>query len=293
MNELELAQAAYASVPEPDAATVADARAAFVARIGRRRSRRLPVALGFAAAAAAASVAVLGLLPSRAEGLPAKAIIRGAYVASLPPVSGIRHVRESLHTVGFPGHSILDEWFSVTAPFALHTRAADASSGLLQESEWSTCGSITYDSRQNALSVNGWPTPLTVRHSLRLVSDPLLAFQAAYRGHRVSYGDKTTFNGLPAYKLVIDQGHGTTLTYIVRRGSFAPLQDTRTVAGVRGGTTVTTYLAFETLTRTPQNERLLHVAPRTQALLFHTGRFASSGPCRTFGSFDALRKETP
>lgn len=282
MIEFELLEAAYTAVPEPTAASVARTRDALLAAIGARRRRRRRLALATGVSGAAAAVAAVGLvfLPGRAQGLSAKSIIRATYVATLPPANGIRHVRMVKTTSVLPGRrEVVDEWFSVRPPLTLHTRSSAGN-----ESEFTACGSLAYDPKLNVLSVTAWSSGAT-RFGLRLHADPLLAFEAAYNGHRVSYGGKMTFRGESAYKLVVDRG-SATVTFIVTRDTFTPL---RTIWSTRRETDVTTYLVFETLPRTARNEHVLHIAPHAHALLSHSGTFKPTKACKGFGTSDSLR----
>lgn len=270
MNDLDLLERAYASVPEPDAATVEAARATLLRKIEPQPRRRLRIAASVALVAAAGVVALTVSLPNRAEGLPARKIIRSAYVASLPPNQGIRHTRLSIATAGFSGHSVNDWWMSVGQPFALRVLHFDGT-----ETEWTPCGSIDRNAQYNRLSVNPWHIPAGAQRTLRLEADPLLAFQKAYRGNLVTYGGKTTFHGQPAYKLVTFQSD-TTTTYLIRRDSYRPLQVTRTVPGQ---TTITTFLAYETLPLTATTQRLLHIQLHLTKPLWHGQDFYRVDRC--------------
>src|SRR5260221_8446040 len=93
MPAFELLEAGFEAVREPERAAVARARAAFLARIDRRPHRRRMVALAAGLAfVVAAAVFALVFLPSRAEGLSGKQIIRAAYRLTFPPAHGIRHL---------------------------------------------------------------------------------------------------------------------------------------------------------------------------------------------------------
>jgi hypothetical protein len=269
--DLELLEQAYASVPEPDAAAVDAARTAFLAEIGTRPARRrLRLAVTVALAVAAGVVAAVVFLPNRAEGLPGKKIIRAAYVASLPPARGIRHVREVLSTVGFAQKGINDYWSSVRHPFAILVRHSGG-----METEWTACGSIDLDRRGNRLSFNRWNVPATVQRTLRLEADPLLSFQKAYRSHLVTFAGKTTFNEQPAYKLVTVQDD-TKITYLVAQASYRPLRVTRVVPGQ---TTITTFLVYETLPWTTTTRQLLHIHLHLSAPLYNGKDFYRVDRC--------------
>ena len=94
MSEFDAFTDWFAEVPSPDDEAVARARAAFVARIGRRRRARRWAGAAVLAALLLATVAgLMALLPSNASGLPTKRIIRGSSAIKLPPAHGIRHMR--------------------------------------------------------------------------------------------------------------------------------------------------------------------------------------------------------
>jgi sugar lactone lactonase YvrE len=280
MTGFELLEAAFEAVPEPNQAAVARARAAFLARIDRRPRRRRMVAIAISLACVVATAAAFALvfLPSRAAGLSSKQIIRAADGLAFPPTHGIRHVRTVLTTQGRSGRGVVDAWISATPPFARHTRSGGS------ETEWTSCGSLSYDRRTNSLSVNVWRTPPTVRRTLQFFSDPLFAFESAYRAHQVNYLGKTTFRGIPAYKLVTSKG-GTTITLLVRQGTYAPLQ-TRVDTGAQVG--VETYTVFETLPRTSQTEALLHLSPHHPVRVERSGAARPPRGCAAFGA-SALR----
>jgi hypothetical protein len=128
MTGFEVLEAAFEAVPQPDQAAVARARAAFLARIERRPRRRRTVALaaGLVFVVATAAAFALVFLPSRAEGLSGRQIIRAAFRLTFPPAHGIRHLRTVLTTQCRPGRGVADGWISAGPPFALHTRSGAA-----------------------------------------------------------------------------------------------------------------------------------------------------------------------
>lgn len=273
MRELDALSEWFSTVPPPDDEGIARARAALLAHIGRRRSgRRWTLAIAGALLLAAVAAVLALLLPSRAAGLPAKRIVRASYALMLPPAHGIRYLR--ILRAG----AIEDVWLAASTPFALHQRSGAG------EEEWGPCGSIAYGAAHKTLAVDLWRVPLTVQRTLRLDSDPLFAVREALRARRVKFVRRVTFRGIPAYEIVA-HSRGLTLTLIVRRGTYAPLQ-LRSDTGAQVFTE--RIVRFETLPRTVETEPLLHVRHHAAVLVTRSGTSHPSAGCAGFGR-DALR----
>jgi hypothetical protein len=285
MTELELLRREFDEVPEPDEASTELARAALRVEIEasapvastRFRRRWLRPLTGIAIVAAATAI-LLVLVGPFGSGPARVDVASAAYAAFSPSRSGIWHVvvvqTQSFQSPG-AGMSVArvrdETWSTTGAPHVLRVIGSENVPGLPSRVEqvFSRCGWLYYSADTNVLQIAG-----PEKASATPVSpppDPAASYRQAYKSGQVVYQGRTTFAGIPAYKLVVHYRHGTyaaTTTFIVRQDNYYPLQ-TSSVVNVSGrtGTDVLTYTTYELLPSTAANERLLRLAPHPHMLI--------------------------
>jgi hypothetical protein len=288
VNEVELLRREFDDVPVPGEASTEHARAALRAEIeaaapspaaSRRSGRRwLRPMAGVAIAAAAAAIALVlvgpfGHGPARVD------VASAAYEAFAPKRNGIWHVVVvetgtgwQSPEAGMSGARVRDETWSTTgATPVLRWIRSENVPGLPSRVEqvFSPCGWLYYSADTNVVQIAG-PEKITAS-PVSPPPDPAASYRQAYESGHVVYRGRTTFNGTPAYKLVVAYRHGTyaaTTTFIVRQDNYYPLRTSSVVnASGRTGTSVLTYTTYELLPRTAANERLLRLAPHRDELV--------------------------
>ena len=282
MNELELLRREFDGVPEPDEASTEPARAALRMEIEASAptvTRRWLRPLTGAAIAAAAAAILLALVGPFGHGPARVDVASAAYEALAPKGNGIWHVVVVETGTGVegpgPGMSrarIRDETWSTTGPpHVLRWITSGKVAGLPSRVEQvsSPCGWLYYSADTNVTQVAG---PQKVNDSrFTPPPDPAASYRHAYESGQVVYRGTTTFNGVPAYKLVVMYRHGTyaaTTTFIVRQDNYYPLRTSSVVnASGRTGTDVLTYTTYELLPDTKANERLLRLGPHPNMLV--------------------------
>jgi hypothetical protein len=288
VTELDLLRREFEAVPESDEETVLRARARLLEEIASQRPRlrpRRPLRFLAAVAAVALVAGVVALVVPREHALTGEAIAAATYRVFTTPRGVIRHV-----VVTQPSGSRVEEWVAGSPPYATHTRTAAG------ETEITRCGQITYDSVANLVTVHEEPrNPVWFfRHGR---DDPAREFLLG-AGEYVSparfgplrYLGKTTFRGIPAYRLVrLDRtGHGWRVVYLVRRDSYYPLRIALYVPGQPPS--VDTFSAFELIPRGAGTEHLLHLGPHPGAFLLRTSvtNFYRPRDCAGFAAFQSL-----
>jgi hypothetical protein len=173
---------------------------------------------------------------------------------------------------GMRGARVRDETWSTTgAPLVLRSISSENVPWLPSRVEqvFSRCGWLYYSADTNVIQIAG---PQRVSASpVTPPPDPAASYRRAYKSGQVVYRGTTTFNGVPAYKLVVRYRHGTyaaTTTFIVRQDNYYPLRTSSVVnASGRTGTDVLTYTTYELLPDTKANERLLRLGPHPNMLV--------------------------
>ena len=171
-----------------------------------------------------------------------------------------------------------ERWVATRPPYGLRV-----SSPGWGETEVGPCGSIQYVERNNLLRVayhQAAPNDLRpYRAAITGALDPAREYRRLFRSRRISYRGATTFRGVAAYILIIG-GRENSFTYVVRRDNYHPL---RTIWRTPTYVETTTFMTFEYLSRTRQNNRLLHVGRHPGARVVRTGP-RPRGTCARFGT---------
>ena len=186
----------------------------------------------------------------------------------------------------------IDEWWAASGPpYARLDRYAYANAKGALTILTTSCGQISYDQAANLFSVSPRAEPVQI-----VQSDAAAAYRDAYRHGRVHYRGKTTFRGIPAFRLSVTQ-YGAVDTMIVRRENDYPLKTvSRRETAQFVSTYVTTYSTFEHIRRSPRSERLLQVPQHAGAFFVLLPPTApTAGSCKRFGSRQSLigRSGTP
>ncbi len=222
-------------------------------RKARRRARRVvrrALALSVPAAAAAATTATVLLTAGGASG------------PSTASAAIIRHVRAELTA---PASSILHESATVTLPdgssmqFKLWTQTGGTGVYRVikygQEASQSATKNETYDASTNTVTVSPLPPAI---HQLEVSKggDPAIELKRMVESGQAT-AMPATYNGTPAYKLIVSSSSDTLLNGIayVARSDYRPLE--LDSAAYPGGKVV--FSAYEYLPATPANDALLAV----------------------------------
>jgi hypothetical protein len=308
MNELELIRRECEALPGPNEATVAAARAALRREIGswpvieprRPRSRRVRRSLAAAASVAVLIAAVLVLvIPARQT--PIGVRIAAAAGEALSPSNGdivhatsrsVSVLRSRVTGKTTTSTSTDESWATSGKPYALLDRYRSAGDTGAFTTLTTPCGQISYDAGgANLISVQPGSEPAQI-----FSGSPAAAYRAALPHGRVHYLGKTTFRGIPAFRLDVTQD-GLVTTWIVRRDNDYPLKTaSRRQSRQFVSTYVTTFSTFEHVPRTPENERLLQLPPHPGAFFVRLPGSSPTGEnCKHFGSLRSLteRKKTP
>ncbi len=300
IDELERVRRECEALPGPGPATVAAARSALRAEIeasiavagGRSRRHRRRVWLLAVAGCAVLLIGVVALVfPAKRD--PVGVEIAAAAYAALNPTGGeiVHVVSRSVSTTRIKltgkatfSASVEEVWSSSSTPYRVrerHWNGTRRSGPYLSETETTACGQLGYLPASNTFELS----PDTY---MPLV-DPAAGYRNAYRHGRVHYRGKTSFHGIPAFKLLVTQ-YGANNTLIVRRDNYYPLKTvTRRDIAKSVSTVVTTYSAFEYITRNHGNEHLLHVAAHPGAFFLRLAAPMPGGKaCRGFGDSHSL-----
>lgn len=300
MNELDVIRRECDALPGPDEATVAAARAALLREIeswpvieprrpDRRRMRR---SLAVAASLAILITAVLVLvIPARQS--PIGVRIAAAADEALSPSNGdIVHatsrsvsVLRSLVTGKTITSTYSDEWWTTGEPPYARVDRYTSADGYMDDTILTTpCGQISYARGANLFSVS--PGAEATR---TFVSSPAAAYRDAYRHGHVHYRGKTTFRGIPAFRLDVTQ-YGLVSTLIVRRDNGYPLKTVSRRPSRRSVSTyITTFSTFEHIPRTSESERVLQLPPQPGAFFVRMPGTSPTGEsCEHFGSLQSL-----
>jgi hypothetical protein len=262
MNEIEFLRRDYAAIPGPDSRSVARARE----RLRGQESpatRRLHRGGGLLAVAVCVAALTLLLveLPFGNSGVDvARADPAAAGFRALSAKTGIWHYR-SRFTFSY-GSRISERdvtegwstsrdlpWFS-----AYVSQRTTGSSTIPEETTSGRCGTILWDG----------PRPGVVRFvTTRAVAepDPVADYRRAYLDGTVISQTATTYHGIPAYRLVFDQGEWRQ-TWTIRRSDYVPLETSGvdTKIGPVPERYTTTYTLFELLPASTGT--LAHLKPR-------------------------------
>ena len=300
MNELEVIRRECEALPDPDEATIAAARAALHREIesfsnvsrSRPRGRRVRRSLAAAASLAVLITAVLVLvIPAKQS--PIGVRIAAAAADALSPSNGdIVHATSrtvSVYRSKTGGKTTtstsIDEWWAASGP--RHARRDRYVYGHVKDVVTiltTSCGQISFDQAANLFSVSPSAEPAQI-----FQNDPAATYRGASRNGRVHYRGKTTFRGIPAFRLSVTQ-YGAVDTMIVRRDNDYPLKTvSRRETAQFVSTSVTTYSTFEHIRRGPSTEHLLKLPQHAGAffvLLLPTPPTPAS--CKRFGSRQSL-----
>jgi hypothetical protein len=297
IDELELIRRECEAVPGPDPATVVAARSALrtaidaslVVVVTRPRRRVRPMWL-VAVASVAVLVTCLAVLVVPDRRSPIGVQVAAAAYAVLNPTDGriVHAVSHSVSTIRNSktgkvavSTSVDESWSSSGAPSAVHDRhwsRTHRSSAYQWESETTHCGTLSYSSASNMFALGG-------------TTDPRLAAPGAFyrpvNSRYMHYLGKTSFHGIPAFKLAATgYGYGGDFTLIVRRDNYYPL---RIVMRRGNWTVVTTYLTYGYVARNPRSEHLLHLATHPGAFfLRYPGNWSGHTACQWFGNVQSL-----
>jgi hypothetical protein len=292
MTEIDVLKREFDAVPAPEDESVAAARTALLrdiadeprrSRLGARRPWiRLAVAGGAAALVAGALTAVI----PHSDHLTGSEIAAAAYRAVTPVDGRISHRVTRTTRTPLGGAERLPEvwerWVATSPPYGLRDRSPGWG-----ETEIGPCGSIQYVARDNLFNVSHArrapddPRPYDV--AINGATDPARQYRHLFRGGRVRYRGETTFQGIPAYRLVVG-GREASITYLVRRDNFYPL---RTIRRTQTYIEVVTFLRFEYLPHNARTSRLLHVGRHPGASVQQSGP-RPRGACARFGSLESL-----
>jgi hypothetical protein len=292
MTEIDVLRREFDAVPAPEEATVTSARVALLRDIAdesepvrlpaRRTWIRLTVAIGGAALVAG----VLTTVIPHGDRLTGSEIAAAAYRAVTPVEGRIWHrVTRTTRTPlgGVEGRpDVSERWVATSPPYGLRDRSPGWG-----ETEIGPCGSIQYVARDNLFNV--WHERLAPKDSrpydvaLNGATDPARQYRHLFRSGRVRYRGETTFQGIPAYRLVVG-GPEASITYLVRQDNFYPL---RTIRRTQTYIEVVTFLKFEYLPRNARTNQLLHVGRHSGASVHQSGP-GTRGACARFGSLASL-----
>jgi hypothetical protein len=268
MTELEELRRAFAERPSLDEAEIREVRRQLLAKIHPRR--RLPSRLALAAAALVAVSAIVAVAVPRGKALTGGQILAATRRALTPPPNAMLHVvvHDQDARNGTTERWTEEQWRAPSPPYELRviTRGGFDDG----ESVLSKCGTVGYRTRLDMFTVDTGRLP---NRALRDLIEPARAFSAY---GTVLSRSKTTFHGVPAYRL--DLGHA--VEFLVRRDTFYPLR-------VVVGSYVRTFSTFEQL---PRDERLLRIQPRPGAFLLRTsaGRYFRRAGCDSFATYSSL-----
>jgi hypothetical protein len=292
MTEIDVLEREFDAVPAPDDESVAAARAALLRDIAdesqssRARSRRPWIRLALAGGAAALVAGALTAVIPHSDHLTGSEIAAAAYRAVTPVDGRIWHrvTRTTRTPLGGvePQPERWERWVATSPPYGLRDR-----SPAWGETEIGPCGSIQYLARDNLFKVSherrapNDPRPYDV--AINGATDPARQYRHLFRGGRVRYRGETTFQGIPAYRLVVG-GREASITYLVRRDNFYPL---RTIRRTQTYIEVVTFLRFEYLPRNARTSQLMHVGRHPGASVQQSGP-RPRGACARFGSLESL-----
>ncbi len=252
----------------------------------RARTRRPWIRLAVAGGAAALLAGALTAVIPHSEHLTGSEIAAAAYRAVTPVDGRIWHrvTRTTRTPLGGVERQpeVWERWVGTSAPYGLRDRAPGWG-----ETEIGPCGSIQYVARDNLFNVSHTrrapndPRPYDV--AINGATDPARQYRHLFRDGRVRYRGETTFQGIPAYRLVVG-GREASITYLVRRDNFYPL---RTIRRTQTYIEVVTFLRFEYLPRNARTNQLLHVGRHPGASVQQSGP-RPRGACARFGSRESL-----
>ena len=223
-----------------------------------RRRRWLGVA--FAALVALGALAAAALLRGGDEG-PVRLVDR-AY-AAISPRSGIMHF---VAQYGSRANARYEEtWVDLAAP--AHRRTVQSSDGHVTRQVVST-RPAQGRAKRTASSGPVPPAPEYPTTAVEAGNDPVLVFRKLLHVGTVLSQTAITYDGRPAYRLVIrytppykladDVWKGERVVYTVDRRTYLPLEFRwRGDRVMGGGVSVTRYPVFEMLPSTPQTRALL------------------------------------
>lgn len=177
--------------------------------------------------------------------------------------------------------SVDESWGSNGTVRDRHWDGPHRTTAYQSESETAHCGTLFYTPSSNMFEL--------VSATDARVTAPG-AFHGPVYGRDMHYLGKTSFHGIPAFKLAATAysyyGYAADFTLIVRRDNYYPL---RIVMRRLNWTVVTTYLTYGYIDRNARSEHLLHLAAHPGAFfLRYPGRTPGGKACKGFGDAQSL-----